>query len=91
MIKAHYKLLPAKCRFWYKEKKPFGRRYFKNVYSSINGKWYNEKSIIRFDNYSISPVMIQVLLQWDYELVELKMICYNLFLCSRKNELAITS
>ena len=58
----------------------FGRICFKNIYSGINGKWYNENNFIRFDDYSISPITRQVLLQWGYELVKLKMVCYNLFL-----------
>ena len=37
-----------------------------------------------FDDYSISFVIRQVLLHWDYNW--LKMICYNYF-CTYKNEL----
>ena len=32
----------------------------------------------RFDDYSISPKIRQILLYWDYGLAE--MICYNFFL-----------
>ena len=32
----------------------------------------------RFDDYSISPKIRQILLHWDYGLAE--MICYNFFL-----------
>ena len=41
----------------------------------------------RFDDYSISPKIRQILLHWGYELVEV--ICYDLFFCSYKNELLL--
>ena len=46
-----------------------GRTYFRNIYSSINGKGYR-KSWKEFDDYSISPKIIQILLHWGYELTE---------------------
>ena len=43
--------------------------YFRDIYSSINGKWYR-KSWNEFDDYSVSPKIRQILLHWSYELTE---------------------
>ena len=47
----------------------FGGTYSRDMYSSINGKWYTE-SWKEFDDYSISPKIRQILLRCGYELTE---------------------
>ena len=47
----------------------FGGTYFRDIYSSINGKWY-KTSWKEFDDYSISPKIRQILLHWGYQLTE---------------------
>ena len=47
----------------------FGGTYFRDIYSSINSKWY-KKSWKKFDDYSISSKIRQILSHWGYELTE---------------------
>ena len=47
----------------------FGGTYFRDIYSSINSKWYR-KSWKEFDDYSISSKIRQILSHWGYELTE---------------------
>ena len=47
----------------------YGGTYFRDIYSSINSKWYR-KSWKEFDDYSISSKIRQILSNWGYELTE---------------------
>ena len=46
-----------------------GGTYFRDIYSSVNGKWYR-KSWKEFDDYSILLKIRQILLHRGYELTE---------------------
>ena len=60
---------------------------WKGIVSTFNGKLIKMIKNVdgRFDDYSISPKIRQILLHWRFELIENDL--WFIFFCSYKNEL----